>query len=266
LANPEGAQLHIGFGEQLLHGRPSPSAAVAPDAPETFTGRWYAVAASGFVAQTDALRARPIVERGLTRAPASAALRLIAGIVEEMEAGQVDPDVVRGSEGPTVTMRRNARTGMEGLARLALAEREYRRALDLDPSMPHAWLRLGRVLHLLGRPLPAREALDRARDLARRPADQHLVRLFLGQIDEAAGDLDAARRWFDEARAHTPGVQSAWLALAQLEERAGQIDRARTLTREGLTGARLSSDPWWEYRNGGLDGEGLAWLRAQVQR
>ena len=265
LANPDGALLHIGLGEQLLRARPAPPAAAAPDdGRDAFTGRWYAVAASGFVAQTDTLRARPIIERGLTRAPDSAALRLVSGIVEEMDATRLEPDVTPGRAGVQVAMRRNARAGMEGLARLALAEREYRRALEDDPDLAHAWLRLGRVLHQRGQTATARDALDRARQLGRRPADQLLVRLFLGDL-EAADDVDAARRWFEAAWAGAPGVQSAWLALAQLEEREGHADRARRITREGLTGPRLAADPWWDYRNGGLDVEGLAWLRARVQ-
>jgi tetratricopeptide (TPR) repeat protein len=267
LVNPAGALLHIALGERLIGDGLAPAAARAGSAEDDeFIGRWYAVAASAFVAQTDMARARPIVERGRARAPQAAPLRLMSGIVDEMDASRLDPDLAQDSAGSQVAMRTNARIGMEALARLAVAEREYGGAVERDPLLAHAWLRLGRVRFLRGQLTGARDALDRARALARRQGDRVLVQLFLGELAMATGDLDAARSHFGEAGLAAPGVQSAWLALAQLEERAGRLDRARRLVREGLLGSRLSTDPWWEYRNGGFDTEGLAWLRARVRR
>ena len=97
--------------------------------------------------------------------------------------------------------------------------------------------------------------------------DRYLARIFLAEVSASTGDVESARRLLDEARSLAPDRQSAWLALAQLEERHGRPDRARILVSEGLArSASATEDEWWNYRNGTLDREGLAWLRARVHR
>jgi tetratricopeptide (TPR) repeat protein len=263
-STPDGAMLHVRLGERLLGGE----ARRAGDAGDrVFAGRWYGVAASVFLAQTDTVRGREILERGLSTVPESAGLHLLAGAVEDMEAQRFEPDAAQDAAGSQRAMTRNVRSEIEGSVRLALAERAYRHALTIDPALVGARLRLGRVLFLLHRLPEARSMLEGTRDAAVAASDRYLARLFLSELDRLEGDVEAARRLLHEARAMAPDRQSAWLALAQLEEAAGRPDQARAIVREGLArSGKTVVDEWWSYRNGGLDREGLAWLRARVRR
>lgn len=256
---PDGAMLHVRLGERLV-------GLLAVGAPG-LCGRWYGVAASLFLAQTDTVRARQVLERGLAAVPDSATLHLLAGAVEEIEAQRFEPDVAQDSRGSQAALLRNARMEIEGTVRFTFAEDAYRRALAIDSALVGARVRLGRVLFLRHRVPDARATLERALAEAVALPDRYLARLFLAELSASSGDTDAARRLLDEARAIAPDRQSAWLALAQLEERHGRPDRARALVIEGLSrSASALVDEWWHYRNGWLDREGLAWLRARVHR
>lgn len=263
-ASPDGALQHIRFGERFVRD----VAGLQPEVGDAaFVGRWYAAAASIFVAQTDLRRARPIVERGLERARESAHVHVLAGTIEDMEAQQVDLDVAQDAGGSQRAMRREAVSRFDVRSRLALAERAYRQALRLDGSMMAARLRLGRVLFLLDRQADARAQLEAAVQDAVAPGDRYLARLFLAEVYLQAGDIDAAHRLLTEVVTTMPDRQTAWLALAALEERAGRHARARAVVHEGL--ARRSEPPadeWWDYRNGALDEAALIWLRAHVRR
>jgi len=265
-STPDGAMLHVRLGERLRGG-----ATTAPDeksgGDQPFRGHWYGSAASIFLAQSDTVRGRQVLERGLASVPRAAALHLLAGAVEDIEAQRFEPDVAQDAGGSQRALLRNARTEVEGSVRFKLAERAYRQALALDPAHVGARLRLGRVLVLLHRQADARPLLDGALADSRTLADRYLARLFLSDLLARDGDVDAARRLLDEARAIAPDRQSAWLALAQLEERTGRPDRARAVAREGLARPGTPAmDEWWAYRNGGLDREGLAWLRERVRQ
>lgn len=264
-STPDGAMIHVRLGERLLGDGAAPPEVKGPG--RVFPGRWYGVAASIFLAQTDTVRAREVLERGLSTVPESAGLHLLAGAVEDMEAQRFEPDAAQDAAGSQRAMNRNARSEIEGSVRLALAERAYRHALTIDPALVGARLRLGRVLFLLHRLPEARSMLEGARDNAVAASDRYLARLFLSELDRLHGNVEAARRLLDEARAMAPDRQSAWVALAQLEEAAGRPDQARAIVREGLArSGKTVVDEWWSYRNGGLDREGLAWLRARVRR
>lgn len=267
-AAPDGALLHVRLGERLLQlGLPAPTGPGASASADTgFAARWFATAASVFLAQTDTVRARPIVERGLEVAPASAGLRLLAGTIDELEAMQYEPDLAQDAAGSQRRMLGDARIGMEAGARLALAERALRQALAIDPALVVARIRLGRVLAQRGLVDEARTLLTGAAADARATTDRVLAGLFLSDVRLRAGNVGDARAILEEVLARAPDQTSAWFALAQLEERSGRPDRARALVRDGLARSPVTTDVWWEYRNGALNREGLAWLRARVRR
>jgi hypothetical protein len=62
-----------------------------------------------------------------------------------------------------------------------------------------------------------------------------------------------------------PDRQSAWVALAHSRKPPDAPTRLGPSSR-GLARQEDVVDEWWSYRNGGLDREGLAWLRARVRR
>jgi hypothetical protein len=58
-STPEGAMIHVRLGERLLGDGAAPPEVKGRD--RVFPGRWYGVAASIFLAQTDTVRARQVL-------------------------------------------------------------------------------------------------------------------------------------------------------------------------------------------------------------
>lgn len=253
--SPDGASQHLTLGARLLEGAPA-----AAFRASGLAATWYSAAASIFLAQTDAVRARAVLARAPDPLRSTARVRLVEGMIEELQAQRFDVDVAR-DEPSRVAIH------LERRAILALAEGAYRAALTIDPQLVHARIRLGRVLFLVDRVDEARPVLAQARGSAVSRSARYLSRLFLAPVLERTGDVDGARIALEEARQIAPQAQSAWIALAELEERHGRPVRARDIVQSAL--ARDPSAPrddWWDYRSGALDTEGLAWLRARVYR
>ena len=137
------------------------------------------------------------------------------------------------------------------------AERFFRRAVELNPELAEAHLRLGRVLGVTGHPVEAAEHLRRALGLiAQADADadgpllEYFGALFLGDAEEALDHVDAARTAYGRAAALYPLAQSPRLALSALERRSGNRDGAlREIQRVFALPVRkgVESDPWWTY-------------------
>lgn len=254
---PDDAWYHVGLGERLLAERvasPDPLAAA-------FASRWYAAGASVFLAQSDTVRARTVVEHGLERLRDQAHLHFMAGRVDDIEALRFDED--RGaSEDERLKLNLERRT------RLALAERAYQAALRLDPAHAPARIHVARVLFLLDRNDESRRLLEPLVDAPTLVAPaRYLATLFLAAVLERAGDLDGARARLAGVPAFAPGRQTAWLALAELELGAGRLDEARHMVEDHLTTpGPVARDEWWGYRNGVFQVEDLAWLRSRVYR
>lgn len=134
-------------------------------------------------------------------------------------------------------------------AQLREARRLFEAALERDPGLALARLRLGRVLFRLGEPEAARAALDRA--LLGEPGRlvAFLGRLFLGQLDEEGGRLDDAIARYRSARELDPRSQSAAVALSNALLLRGDTAAARDALAAGLAqaGRRDRHDPWSEY-------------------
>lgn len=251
----DNARYHLRLGEQLLEPLP---VSQSEDAHE-FVGRWYAAAASIFLAQGDLTHAREVVGRGRGRVSASARLQFMVARIEDLAALRVDTDTAtHEKERPALNLERRGR--------LAVAEQQYRQALKLEPAFDSAAVHLGRVLQLLDRPTEARPLLAPiAADAAALVGDRYLASLFLAADHERAGDVESARSLLEQIEIFAPGRQGAWLALSQLEQRAGRIDRARELVAAHVMDTR-AEDEWWNYRTGGLQTEDLAWMRARLAR
>jgi tetratricopeptide (TPR) repeat protein len=157
------------------------------------------------------------------------------------------------SEKPYVTSAQ----GTYGARAAASSLQSFRRALELDPTLAEARLRLGRVLFLLGRIDEAEAALvqvGREADGADKSAVAYLSGLFLGRLYEHAGRPEMALEAYGRARRQNP----AWLTAATAESRllmargdmGAAADRLRMATSALPEGERMTTDPWLLYPRG----------------
>lgn len=148
-------------------------------------------------------------------------------------------------EGPTGAQEANAR----GLAALrdgdhATARREFRRALDIDPSAGPLWRNLAHACRLAGDDVGERQALDGALALDR---TDFVAQLRLAQLLQRQGDeLHALQAW-DGALQLAAAIETQSPELRQ-ELAVGSAycdelrDRLAAAAQRALTGARGSLD------------------------
>jgi tetratricopeptide (TPR) repeat protein len=208
------------------------------------------------------------LEMLLTRArqtfAGDALVRLGSGSFHEVQARPyLLLESSEGRQGNLAAWRLEERTW-----RLKSAEASYREAIQLDPKLAEAHLRLGRVLALQGRRDEAHVALARAAELTTDARWLYLAILFRAAAYEAAGDTTAAEPSYRGALAVWPTSHAARMGLSRIRADRGAWDEARTeLEGIGLTTPE-SDDPWWAYDFGQAwrIESGLADLRKQVSR
>ena len=115
--------------------------------------------------------------------------------------------------------------------------------------MAEARLRYGRVLFLLGRDADAAAELRKALAALDDRQLRYFGELFLGAVETARRDVDAARDAYGRAAELYPAAQSPHIALSELARRRG--DRAGALREMliavGPGGDIGRADPWWSY-------------------
>jgi tetratricopeptide (TPR) repeat protein len=159
--------------------------------------------------------------------------------------------------------------GIGGLFKAA--ERKYREALSLAPSLLEARLRLGRVLALTNRVDEARILLERVRRESPGGHLGYLADLFLGDVCERVGMREAASACYEAAIHEYPDCQTAYLALGRLQELTGDRERSSATVRDLFGGEGRGNpqhDPWWAYwyaQYWQIDAR-MADLRARVRR
>jgi hypothetical protein len=182
---------------------------------------------------------------------------MLAGAADEMRSHIADGNL---HDRETIHL-----TPPGGRRTLLFAESNYRRALELDPLLDEARLRLGRVLFLRNDPKAARVQLEPVARRSARPRLRYLARLFLGAIAEYQNDLAGARLEYHEALAFCPECQTPYISLTFVEQALGHGEAAHDLmARYAALSPDAAADPWWFYQNGGIDEESLDWLRQQV--
>ena len=107
----------------------------------------------------------------------------------------------------------------------------YRRAVELDPSVPHAWLNLGICLAQSGRTEEARQAFLAARDTDPTSA-KPLTNL--GALALTIGRLEEARTHLEQSLDMDPANVRTLRMLARLEEASGRRQRTLDLCRHLL--------------------------------
>ena len=147
----------------------------------------------------------------------------------------------------------------EAAATNAEAERLFRRAISIDPSLVEARVRLARLLDLRNRHEEAAAELNTA--LAAAPPDivAFYAHLFAGRAAQSMGRIDDASRQYRDAREIFPDAQSALLAASQVSLLGADATAALApIAHLGARSAKFTADPWWAYHlAAGRDAEGL---------
>ena len=207
--------------------RPKPTVVhrVTPE----FRRLWYLAVITAMQRLGRIERTASLLEQARTFFPKDGEILLLSGITDEMRTTQ-----------RLVPVGANER-----LAALARAETDLRASLANAPDQVEAKLRLGRVLQQRGKIAEARELLT---SVARvEDARQfYLASLFLGRLEDGAGQPGTAADWYEKAAARIPSSQAAKIAASELRHRAG--DRRKAIDDlQSAIGSQESDDPWWMY-------------------
>ena len=261
--------VHLELAEQLIRGmgrvRPRTTTIDRQEMVE-FQQRWYVLAASRFLAATNPPAAQPWLDRGvaLSRGDrqltgAQAWLELTSGIAFELAAHLIDPECRRPScDG--------GNPGSQRPDRLSFAAAAYQRALERDPFLVEARLRLGRVRYLRNSRQEAEAELRRALADATTVRQRYLAHLFLGELAQVEKDFSRARTEYEAARAEAPQFQTPHIAIGFVAQMSGDAAALKELSAAAARPGETDRDPWAGYQNGGLDEETFEWLRAKVAR
>jgi tetratricopeptide (TPR) repeat protein len=246
---------HLGRARLLVHlGEPGQDPGTVDQSPVSaeFRRLWY-LAVGVYAEYSGRLdRFGWDVARGCELFPNDAEMQLVCGAADELLAS---PRVLASPE----DLKRK---------HLAQAERELRRAVDLDPASVEARLRLGRVIMLRGERATARELLTSVIEAAApRLTQRYLAALFLARLEDESGDLTAAETWYSRALEIVPAAQSARLGLSELRHRANDRAAAAQMLAPPF-GEPAVWDPWFGYLFGeqGRLPELLAALRREARQ
>jgi tetratricopeptide (TPR) repeat protein len=227
---------------------------------QPFQRRWYLVVGTRFITLNELEYARTYIASGLRAFPSDAPLLLASGMIDEASA-MTGAGMMRARHAATrrrdpVLVDHEAEFRTARAIVLSTAEAEYRRALEFEPALNEARLRLGRVLSVRGDRTGAQNELDRALAGAPDRRAQYLAHLFLGRVAADAGDLRTAQTEYEAAQTTFPGCQTPDVALAELADRRGLAETADRYLgpmkqSERPDGRQQVEDPWWSYLFGG---------------
>ena len=129
----------------------------------------------------------------------------------------------------------------------AEAERLYRRAVAVGPSLVEARVRLARLLHLRKRHEEAAAELKIALAGNPPPVVGFYARLFAGRVAQTMGEAAAVQHYRD-ALVLFPDAQSALLALSQLALLKSDVPATLAPVEHlGPRSVEVMADPWWQY-------------------
>lgn len=233
------------------------------DGPNGFRQRWQAYAVAPYLIQHDLYGATRAAQEGVGRLPRSADFALLQGALLEIGARTETADF-RGNWSPTDGFNRYANPTVAHMEdALVAAARTFQHALELNPSLLPARLRLGWVYGLNH---STERAQNELRVVANRTSSRelrYLSHLFLGGLAESEGALESAYEEYEAAHRAYPDAQSAYIALIRSARVTGRSARAEQLTAEYPRRSKSTEDPWW-YFSMGFDSELVNWLHARV--
>ncbi len=199
-----------------------------PVVPPQFRRLWFLTVISVMENGGRISVAQSYLENARALFPRDPEFLLLSGICEEMRASNRLTMISQGD-------RRKA---------LGYAEVYLRASLELAPARLETRLRLGRVLSQRDRAAEARPLLATV-SLAADSRLSYLGSLFLGGLEDAAGNPAAAAKWYAGAAAKMPSAQAAMIAASELQHRAGDRHDAAVSLAPGVGTNR--EDPWWGY-------------------
>jgi len=236
--------LHWAIARMLLDAvKPAGLERPAPERDE-MVRHWYQATASWLLANEHFEEKH--FDRGREIFPDDALLQFFSGTVHEAQAGPRVQTMIRGATLPSgVTLGvKSAR------AEFRQAEGFFRRALELDPRMTEARLRLGHALLMQEHYADAATELRKTLDPAGDPLLQFYTVMFLGAAEEALGKPAEAAEWYSSASKLYPTSQSPRVALSALARRRGDRDGAWRSMQQVFAlpnDERDRDDPWWTY-------------------
>jgi hypothetical protein len=128
------------------------------------------------------------------------------------------------------------------------AERRFRKALELDPDLTEARIRLAYVRGLLGRHEEAAADLRKAVvEPGLEGPMEYYAWLLLGREEEAVGRPGPARDAFAQALTLYPLAQSPRLGLSLVARATGARAAARSALERLGDGGPMGEDPWWTF-------------------
>lgn len=240
---PEDAEAHLDIGRALLGGAPLPD----------LHREWLLALASALQASTYPAEALALYTECARAFPDAGEARLGAGTLYEGNAF-----LPRGFPRGNLNLppRRAARE----------AERWYREALRVQPTLTEARLRLARVLQRTDRLDEAVPQLSLVVESSQDGSLSALAHLFWGEICETRGDVDGAIEHFRAALAAERDLQVGALALAQILHRRDGREAAVGALVPAL-GNGGGTSPWLAYCRGPqrLSAEPLRTLRSRLR-
>jgi len=241
---PTRARFHVETARDLI------ALLIEPPFPD-FQDRWRLAVGCHLRVDFYLSEAQELLEESAPLGVPDARSLVVLGSVHELRSTYRNASCPSRDECPD----RTARTSYDSLEAerkkgLRQAATCYRQALENDPEVHEARLRLGRTLARSGRVDAARSHLRRVLLGPASARTAYLAHLFLGQTFEQAGELETSAAEYRSAVAALPRGQAGRLALAhalrQLGDRAGE--------REALGGPMGEEsrppdpfDPWWVY-------------------
>jgi len=222
-----------------------------------FRRAWLLAVGHHLLARSDPPRALRYFEDCLELFPEGTDVLLASGSLRELMGsvqGLVAWRTARRSDGPGRGFASGWVSGVsesEAMKReLKAAERLLRQAIQLDPGLVEAHLRLGRVLLQRGR---EREAVAELRWVVDNTTDSRflaLAHLFRGQLEEKGGRFQEAVVAYRVALWADSESQAARLALSHALHRLGQPAASAEAARAILQRTLVYLDPWIAYHYG----------------
>jgi tetratricopeptide (TPR) repeat protein len=233
-----GSVVHWEFGRLLLD-------QIAGVDNDEFVRSWY-LASMAFKLSTEDLDVAHFT-RAVAVLPSDPTARMLKGALHDALAHPAVQSAVGSARlPPGVVLNVHSEA-----AELQDAEREFQRAVELDPTFAEARLRRGRVLARQGKHHEAAAELRQALLRTREPLLDYYVRLFLAAEEDALGRIGDARTRYEEAARLYPHAPAPRLALSELAHRTGDRAAARAALNtaiDRLTPRRPDDDPWWAYQ------------------